>query len=67
MEPFARLGKRPKLHVGNGLPQESVHSGRRKRQATPKDRMMMFQIIQAISNFGKSLNRIPFYRHRGQR
>jgi len=65
MEPFARLGKRPKLHGGNGL--KLFHSGRSKRQATPKDRMMMFQIIQAISNIGMSINRIPFYRNRGQR
>lgn len=64
MEPFARLGKRvrfrPKKENNHGTHQI-------KRMASPTDRKAVFSILGMLSSFGLSMQRLPFYRQRGQR
>ena len=59
MEPFARLGKRPKFRTSSGSGSPVF---RKKRQASSKDRLNIGAIFTTIANLGQSLHRVPFYR-----
>ncbi len=62
MEPFARLGKRPRFRPNPG---SGRSRWRGKRQAKVSDRAVRVNVNQIVANAGISLNMRPFYRQRG--
>jgi len=64
MEPFARLGIRPRFRPSPGSGRSKSRS---KHQAKPEDKRILINVLGMLSNLKMSMNRLLFYRQRGQR
>jgi len=64
MEPWATFGHRVRGLSGQG---KKADGPKKIKIGNPKAKFDLIRILNAIASAKKSLNRIPFYRQRGQR